>query len=164
MILVYAALALLLGGGIGYGANLFITKQRTGDAEDAAKKMLEDAKQEAKNKILEAKEGAIKISDDAKKEERDMRLRLDEKDRRIIDREKLLESKLEAIDRRTESLTEDEKEIEAIKQELRDIRSRQIENLEKISNLKKKDAESKLMAMTEKEIKNGENKNAVTQV
>ena len=154
MILVYAALALLLGGGIGYGANLFITKQRTGDAEDAAKKMLEDAKQEAKNKILEAKEVAIKISDDAKKEERDMRLRLDEKDRRIIDREKLLESKLEAIDRRTESLTEDEKEIEAIKQELRDIRSRQIENLEKISNLNKKDAESKLMAMTEKEIKN----------
>ncbi len=47
----------------------------------------------------------------------------------------------------------DEKEIEAIKQELRDIRTRQEKNLEKIAKLKKQEAIDKLMAMTEKEIK-----------
>ncbi len=46
-----------------------------------------------------------------------------------------------------------EDEVDNLKNEIRDIRSRQQEKLEKIAGLKKKDAADKLMQMTERDIK-----------
>lgn len=154
MILVYAILALIVGGGIGYGACSVITKQKAGDAENKAKKLLDDAKEEAKKTILNAKEEAIAIADEAKKEERERRNKLDDAEKRVADRETLLDNKLDQIEKRSEALNRDEKEIEAIKEEIRAIRTRQEENLEKIAKLKKDDAQKKLMEMTERDIKN----------
>lgn len=71
----------------------------------------------------------------------------------MLEREKLFDSKIESVERRAQTLDNDEKEIEAIKQELREIKDRQIKNLEKIAKMKKKEASEKLMQMTEKEIK-----------
>jgi len=154
MILIYAILALIVGGSIGYGASTVISKRKAGDAENKAKKLLEDAKEEAKKKILESKEESIRIADEAKKEERERREKLDASDKRVADREALLDSKLDQIEKRTEALNRDEKEIEAIKEEIRAIRTRQEQNLEKIAKLKKEDAQKKLMEMTERDIKN----------
>ena len=143
-----------MGGSIGYGASTVISKRKAGDAENKAKKLLEDAKEEAKKKILESKEESIRIADEAKKEERERREKLDASDKRVADREALLDSKLDQIEKRTEALNRDEKEIEAIKEEIRAIRTRQEQNLEKIAKLKKEDAQKKLMEMTERDIKN----------
>ena len=71
MELVFAILALVVGGGVGYGANTYITKQKTQDNDKKAKKALEEAKDEAKKQILEAKEEALKLAEEAKKEERE---------------------------------------------------------------------------------------------
>ncbi len=103
---------------------------------------------------MNAKEEAIKIADEAKKEERERREKLDAADKRVADREALLDSKLDQIEKRTEALNRDEKEIEAIKEEIRAIRTRQEDNLEKIAKLKKEEAQKKLMEMTERDIKN----------
>jgi ribonuclease Y len=72
----------------------------------------------------------------------------------VADRETLLDNKLDQIEKRTEALNRSEKEIEAIKEEIRAIRTRQEDNLEKIAKLKKEDAQKKLMEMTERDIKN----------
>ncbi len=154
MVLIFAILALVVGGGVGYGAATTINKKKASEAETKAKKLLEDAKEEAKKKELEAKENAIRIADEAKAEERARREKIDAAEKRVADRETLLDSKLDQIDRRTEALNKDEKEIEAIKEELRAIRVRQEENLQKIAKLKKEDAQKKLMEMAEKDIKN----------
>ena len=79
---------------------------------------------------------------------------LDASEKRVADREALLDSKLDQIEKRTETLNKSEKEIEAIKEEIRAIRTRQEDNLQKIAKLKKADAEKKLMEMTERDIKN----------
>ncbi len=154
MEIVFAILALAVGGGVGYGANSYISKQKATDADKKAKKLLDDAKEESKKKILEAKEEAIKIADEAKKEERERRNKLDASEKRVADRETLLDNKLDQIEKRTEALNRSEKEIEAIKEEIRAIRTRQEDNLEKIAKLKKEDAQKKLMEMTERDIKN----------
>ena len=145
--------AVLGAGALGYGSSVVINKRQSQTGKDEAAKILESAKVKSKEQILEAKEQALKIQAETKEEEKRRRERLDEQDKRILEREKLLDSKLEAVERRAENMTGDEKEIEAIKQELRDIRSRQVQNLEKIAKLKRKDAEEKLMSMTEKDIK-----------
>lgn len=133
-------------GALGYGGNQFLNKNKKAKDQLQTKKALEEAKVKAKEEILRAKEESIKLQTEAKEEEKKRRERLDEK-------EKTLESKLEDVERRAEVMKKNEIEIEAIKQELRDIRDRQVKNLEKISKLKKKQAEEKLMSMTEKEIK-----------
>lgn len=146
-------IAVLGAGALGYGGSVMINKQKSSDGKAKADKILEDAKIKAKEDVLKAKEEALKIQTEAKEEEKQRRNRLDEQERRVSDREKTLDSKLEAVERRAEAMQGDEKEIEAIKQELRDIRGRQVANLEKIANLKRKEAAEKLMAMTEKDIK-----------
>jgi len=154
MLLIYAILALMVGGGVGYGANIVVTKQKTNDADNKAKKMLDEAKEDAKKKVLEAKEEAIKIAEESKKEERERRNKLDASEKRVADRETLLDNKFDQIEKRTDNLNRSEKEIEAIKDEIRAIRTRQEENLQKIAKLKKEDAQAKLMEMTERDIKN----------
>ena len=71
----------------------------------------------------------------------------------MADREKTLDNKLEELDRRAEKLRAHEDEVDNLKNEIRDIRTRQQEKLEKIAGLKKKDAADKLMQMTERDIK-----------
>ena len=154
MEIVLAVLALVIGGGVGYGANTYVSKQKAQDNDKKAKKALEEAKEEAKKKILDAKEEALRLAEEAKKEERERRTKLDASEKRVADREALLDSKLDQIEKRTEVLNKSEKEIEAIKEEIRAIRTRQEENLQKIAKLKKADAEKKLMEMTERDIKN----------
>ena len=77
MEIVLAILALVIGGGVGYGANTYVSKQKAQDNDKKAKKALEEAKEEAKKKILEAKEEALKVAEEAKKEERERRTKLD---------------------------------------------------------------------------------------
>lgn len=154
MLLIYAILALVVGGGVGYGANVVVTKQKTNDAANKAKKMLDEAKEDVKKKILEAKEEAIRIAEESKQEERERRNKLDASEKRVADRETLLDNKIDQIEKRTDNLNRSEKEIEAIKDEIRAIRTRQEENLQKIAKLKKEDAQAKLMEMTERDIKN----------
>lgn len=154
MVLLYAVFALIAGGAIGYGASTVVAKQRAGDAENKTKKLLDEAKEEAKKTVLGAKEDAIRIADEAKKEERERREKLDNAEKRVAGRETLLDNKLDQIEKRGEALNRDEREIEAIKNEIRAIRVRQEENLEKIAKLKKDDAQKKLMEMTERDIKN----------
>lgn len=145
--------AIIGAGALGYGGNYVLNKQKNEDGKAKADKILEEAKVKSKEQILQAKEEALKIQNEAKEEDKKRRERLDDQEKRSLEREKLLDSKLETVERRAEALQNDEKEIEAIKQELRDIRTRQEKNLEKIAKLKKQDAVDKLMAMTEKEIK-----------
>ncbi len=146
-------LAAATAGALGYGGNYVVNKKKNIEGAEASKKALEEAKVKSKEQVLHAKEEALKLLEEAKEEEKRRRERLDAQEKRIIERERLLDSKLEAVERRAEVMQNDEKEIEAIKQELRDIKDRQIKNLEKISKLKKKQAEEKLLAMTEKEMR-----------
>lgn len=147
-------LVALAGGlGVGYGTKIVLDKNKTNTADAKAKKSLEEAKAKAKELVLAAKEEALKKAEEAKREEKDRRARLDEQEKRVADREVMLDKKLDELDKRGEFLKSQEKEIEAVKDELRQIRTRQMENLEKIAKLKKTEAADKLLQMTEKEIR-----------
>jgi ribonuclease Y len=145
--------AILGAGALGYGGSLVVSKSKSAKGKAAADKALEHAKAKAKEIELKAKEDALNLANESKEAEAKRQARLDEQEKRMLEREKLFDSKIENVERRAKALDTDEKEIEAIKQELREIKERQMKNLEKIAKLKKKDATDKLMQMTEKEIK-----------
>jgi len=142
------------GLGVGFGANSYVTKRKMGSAAEQAGKELAKAKREAAKLLDDAREEAGKLADEARKEEQSRRRELKDLEQRLVGREEAFDKKLDDLDKRTEKLRNAEGEVEGLKDEIREIRKRQQEKLEKIAGLKKEDAASKLMQMTERDIKN----------
>jgi ribonuclease Y len=141
------------GLAVGFGANTVITKQKVGSAADQATKELDKAKREASKLIETARDEAAKLAEDARKEEQTRRRELKDLEARLVTREEALDRKLDELDKRTERLRTGETEVEQLKDEIRDIRKKQQEKLEKVAKLSKEEAAEKLMKMTERDIR-----------
>jgi ribonuclease Y len=139
--------------GIGYGTSGYVTKQKIGNADAKAEKELTKSKKEAHKLLEEAKEDARQLAEESRREEQKRRHEMKDVENRIINRETNLDKKLDEIDKRAERLRKGEDEVEALKNEIRDIRGKQQEKLEKIAKLKKSEAADKLMQMTERDIR-----------
>jgi ribonuclease Y len=144
----------LAGLAVGFGANTIITKQRVGTATEQASKELEKAKREGSKITSDARDEAGRITEESRKEEQQRRKELKELEQRLVQREENFDKKLDDIDKRTEKLRKAEVEVEDLKNEIRDIRQRQQEKLEKVAKLSKQEAAEKLMQMTERDIRN----------
>ena len=146
-------IAAVIGVLAGVGGKFAYDKQQSLEGKHKADKTISDAKAKASDILLKAKDETMQILDDAKKEELERRKNWDKTESRLAERETNLDKKLDELDKRNEKLRASEDEVENLKNEIRDIRTRQQEKLEKIAGLKKADAAEKLMQMTEKDIK-----------
>ena len=146
MIMIEVIIAAAIGAGAGTAGLVGYQRTRQINGKNQIERDLADAKTKASDIVLKAKDEALKIENERRKE-------WQKTENRLADREKTLDNKLEELDRRAEKLRAHEDEVDNLKNEIRDIRSRQQEKLEKIAGLKKKDAADKLMQMTERDIK-----------
>ena len=146
MIMIEVIIAAAVGAGAGAAGLVGYQRTRQINGKNQIERDLADAKTKASDIVLKAKNEALKIENERRKE-------WQKTENRLADREKTLDNKLEELDRRAEKLRAHEDEVDNLKNEIRDIRSRQQEKLEKIAGLKKKDAADKLMQMTERDIK-----------
>lgn len=144
----------LVGIGVGFGASTVVTKRKLGSAEEQAEKELKKAQREAEKLVQKARDEANELAETARKDEKTRRNEYKDIESRLLAREESLDKKLDQLDKRTENLRKSEDEVEALKNEIREIRGRQQEKLEKIAKLSKAEAAEKLMAMTERDIKN----------
>lgn len=143
----------LAGIGVGFGASNTLARKKLGTAQDQAKKELSRAKKEAGKLVEEAREEVNRANEEARKLEQTRRKELKDIEQRLLDREVTLDKKLDELDKRTEALRKSEDEVDSLKNEIRDIRTKQQDKLEKIAKLTKKDAAEKLMQMTERDIR-----------
>lgn len=143
----------LAGLAVGAGGATAVTYRRSGAAAEAAKKQLAKAKKEAADAIKKAQDEAGRIADEARRDEQKRRAEIKDIEKRLLGREEALDKKLDELDKRSEGLRKSEDEIEGLKNEIRDIRTKQQEKLEKVAKLTKAAATEKLMAMTERDIK-----------
>lgn len=144
----------LVGLAAGFGGSQVMTQKKLGSAKESAEKELKKAKKEAENRLAEAREEAAKLVDEARREDQARRKETKEIEARLLGREESLDKKLDELDKRTEALRKAEDELEQLKNEIRDIRVKQQDKLEKIAKLTKADAADKLMQMTERDIRN----------
>jgi ribonuclease Y len=144
--MVEAIIALVVGAVFGVGGSVVYDRQRTSSGKNKAEKELAEAKSKASDIVLKAKDEALAIENDRRKEWK-------KTEDRLADRETTLDKKLDELDKRAEKLRSQETEVEELKDEIRTIRTRQQEKLEKIAGLKKAEAADKLMQMTERDIK-----------
>ena len=134
--------------GVALGAGGFAGYQRTKQVKGKSQidRDIAAAKTKASDIVLKAKDEAIRFENERRKE-------IQKTENRLAERELSLDKKLDELDNRAEKLRLHEDEVESLKNEIRGIRTKQQEKLEKIAGLKKQEAAEKLMQMTERDIK-----------
>lgn len=139
-------IAAIVGLFVGAGGTVAYERQRGVQGKVKAEKELAHAKAKASDIVLKAKDEALEIENERRRE-------LKKVENRLADRETSLDRKLDELDNRAEKLRKHEDDVDSLKNEIREIRTKQQEKLEKIAGLKKKDAAEKLLQMTERDIK-----------
>ena len=137
----------------GYFARQLLANQQVRNAQNEAKKLLENAQAKYEQMLLEAKEEAVKVRAAAEAESRERRYELQKVERRSSQREERLERKLEALERRERALIGREKDIEAVRAQVDEIKEKQLQRLETISGLSSEEAKQQLLAAVEDEIR-----------
>ena len=137
-------IGILLGLGAGYFLRKHFTKIKLMSAEEAAKKILQDAEEKArtkkKEKILEAKEEVHRLRYELDKETKERRLELQRLERRILQKEETLDKKTFQLEKRDEELKKREEETTLIRERMEEVYKQQLQELEKISGLPTEEA------------------------
>ena len=152
---VIGIVALLSGFLVGYAYRRNVAEAKVAKAEDAVKKLYDDAQRKAeeikKEKVLEAKEEVFKIRSEAERENRERRGEIQRNERRIFQREEILDKKTDSLDKREAAIATRETDIEAAEAAVKALYDQQIHELEKISSLSMEDARNMLLANVERE-------------
>lgn len=139
---------------VGAGGVYTYSQQKGKNASQKAEKEIAKAERKASDIVLKAKDEALKLTEQANSDIKQLRREQKKAEDRVAEREISLDKKLDELDKRAERLRSSEDEVESLKNEIRTIRTKQQEKLEKIAKLSKKDAADHLMKMTERDIKN----------
>ncbi len=152
---VIGILALLSGFLVGYAYRRNVAEAKVAKAEDAVKKLYDDAQRKAeeikKEKVMEAKEEVFKIRSEAERENRERRGEIQRNERRIFQREEILDKKTDSLDKREATIANREAEIDGAEASVKALYEQQIRELEKISSLSMEDARNMLLANVERE-------------
>jgi ribonuclease Y len=152
---VIGIVALLSGFLVGYAYRRNVAEAKVAKAEDAVKKLYDDAQRKAeeikKEKVLEAKEEVFKIRSEAERENRERRGEIQRNERRIFQREEILDKKTDSLDKREGAIANREAEIDGAEAAVKALYEQQIRELEKISSLSMEDARNMLLANVERE-------------
>ncbi len=155
--LVPAILGLAIGLLVGYFSRKFIAEAKIASAEEASRRLVEEAKKEGEAKkreaILEAKEEVHRLRNELEKESRERRAEFQRLERRLVQKEETLDKKTENLDRREEDVTRRDKELDRIREDLENLKSRQLQELEKVSGMTTEEARRILLGQVEEEIK-----------
>jgi len=153
MFILSLVVAVLVGGAAGFSYDKVVAKRKAKSAASEAEKIVQSARVEAKKINNDAKQEALRLAEEGRKDEKERRSALNQTKQQLLQRQGSLDSKLEELDKRQEKLRKHEADLDILKDDLRAIRAKQQENLEKIAGLSKDEAKDKLLKMTERDIK-----------
>jgi len=122
-------------------------------AERKAARMIAEARTEAKGLQNEAQEEAKKIRKDAETEYRERRSDLQRQENRLNQKSESYDRKLDSLEGRDRNISNKEKEIEATRSQLSELKDRQLEKLEQVSGMTSNEAKENLLDAMEVEIK-----------
>jgi len=149
-----SALAGIIGG---FLVRKYVGEAKIISAEEAARKVLAEAKKDAetakREAVLGAKDEMHAMRTQAEQENRERREEIKKSERRLSKKEEFLDNKVTALDKKEKTLAEKEEEILNSQGEVQKIYSEQKEMLQKIAGLSAEDARNLLLRRIEDEVK-----------
>jgi ribonuclease Y len=138
---------------LGYLLRRYVAEARIRSAEEAARRIIEDATKQAEAKhretIVEAKDEAIRLQREAEREIREQRTEVQRLERRLVQREESLDRKTEAVEARDRALAEREQEVARAREEAAALVAVERTELERISGLTAEQAKEQLLKQVE---------------
>ena len=155
-ILLFGVAVVALAGGFGVAYVLLQRRQSDGShvLELKAQQTVLEAETQAKEKLLEAKEEAVKIRTAAEQEAREYRVQSQQLEKRLLQKEENLDRKGEDLNRRERELVNQQKALDDIKAKLEESYRQQEQELQRVANMTRQEAQGILMAQVEQDLRN----------
>jgi ribonuclease Y len=148
-VIIFLALAGILGIAIGYFLRLIISLGKKGSMELDIKEMLLEAREEAKKITLHAEKEATELAKTAREELKEKEEKMHKTEERLINKESLLDKRQVDIDHEAENMKQKNAEIEAEILKISEIETMKMSELEKISQLTTDQAKQELFKVIE---------------
>ena len=133
------------------------SKRKANEQLGEARRLREQTEKEIETKrreiLVEAKDEAHKIRAEVERENRDKRADIQRLERRLTQKEEVLDRRLENLEGKERSLTAKEQEADKLRQEQSSLIEKQREELQRISGLTAEEAKTLLLKMIEDETK-----------
>lgn len=150
-----AVAALIAGLLAGYAYRRSVAEKKIGRAEESVIAMIEDAKKKAeairKETVLEAKEEIHKLRIEFDKESKERRNEQSRIERRLSQREEVLDKKIDQAEQKDAQLTKKLRDVSKMKEDIAELQKKEIAELENISGLSTEQAKELLVEKVEHE-------------
>ena len=142
---------------VGYKRRQEKAESAIGSAEEEAKRIREEGIKEAetqkKEALISAKEEILRQRNEAEKEIKERRSEVSRMERRLTQKEENLDKKTEALERKNEQLDKKLKENDAVREQIEEMRAKEMVILEQISGISATEAKEELISRVESEVK-----------
>jgi ribonuclease Y len=149
-------LVFLLGGLVGFYIRRYVSESKIGGAEKEAQRIKEIAIQEAESRskeiISKAREEAVRIRNEMEKDLKLRKVEIQKLEAKLIQREEMIEKKIDSIDKREKALIQKEEEVRKMREALARQYEKHKQELLRIANLTEEEAKREVMEKIEKEL------------
>ena len=154
-------ISILLGIAVGIIAGYFVRKNiyeskiglANSEADRIIKQAEDDSKRIHKEKLLEAQEEIHKLRTESERENKERRSDLQKFERRVIQKEEILDKKLQNLEQKETSLGDKLKNVAKKEEEIEAIKTQQLEKLESISGITSDKAKEIILTNAERDVR-----------
>ena len=151
---ILASVAILV---LGYLLWVKPSKHRVDEQRAEALRLKEQIEKEVETKrreiVIEAKDEAHRIRAEVERENRNKRAEIQRLERRLTQKEEVLDRRLENLDKKERSLTSKEQQADKLQSELDNLIANEREQLQRVSGISAEEAKALLLKMIEDETK-----------
>ena len=154
-------MSILLGIAVGIIAGYFVRKniyeskigQANSEADRIIKQAEDDSKRIHKEKLLEAQEEIHKLRTESEKENKERRADLQRYEKRVVQKEEILDKKLQNLEQKETTLGDKLKAVAKKEEEIEAIKAQQLEKLENISGITSDKAKEIILTNAERDVR-----------
>ena len=147
--LIYALIAAIAGGAIGFVVRAELAKRRTDQAEGQAEKILADAKAEQQSLLAQAKQQSVNLLEEATNEAKERRQEMQKLQQRLEQRENTFDQKLLDLEQKYDALETEKDRLRKIKKRLGELEEEAVAKLETVAGMSREEALNKLLSAIE---------------
>ncbi len=141
---------------VGYLVRKMLAEAKITSAEEAADKIIEDAKKQAESTkreaLLEAKEEIHNQRNELEQEKREQRNELQKFERKLEQKEDSISKQQKKLEQKEKEILDKEEKLQQQEQELNEIYQKQVEELENLSGLTSQEAKDMLLNRVRDEV------------
>jgi ribonuclease Y len=140
-----AVIAAAVGAAVGFVARGIFTSQTIKSAQDKAARIVAEARTQQKDMILEAKDEKLRLGREAEQEARAKRGELQNLERRLLSRDEQLDKRADMLEEKSRKINDRERDLEHERDELGRLNAERVVALERVSGMSADDAKAILL-------------------